>query len=227
MEIFEFKCNGIKKLFIGGLHGNEGKFTEIVLKDFINLLKEDDYTGNIVVIPKLVENSRYISTLSEKYYETDEGKALINIIENYKPNVYFELHAYKKENYKKENESKKTEGIAKKGREEGEGKKGKGKAEGEAEGLITGDYLILIKKILESNFELPVYLKDKKGLSATVEIKIGAGGKIVSYKFLKKSENGDFNRAVEKCLKISSPLPVDKEGRVVVEFKAEGIKSVK
>jgi len=101
MEIFEFKCNGIKKLFIGGLHGNEGKFTEIVLKDFINLLKEDDYTGNIVVIPKLVENSKYISTLSEKYYETDEGKALINIIENYKPNVYFELHAYKKENYEK------------------------------------------------------------------------------------------------------------------------------
>ncbi len=128
------------------------------------------------------------------------------------------LEKRKEENYKK---SKKTGSTAKKGKEKEEGKKGKG------EGLITGDYLILIKKILESNFELPVYLKDKKGLSATVEIKIGAGGKIISYKFLKKSENGDFNRAVERCLEISSPLPVDKEGRVVVEFKAEGIKSVK
>ena len=94
MKIFEFKGNSGRKLFIGGLHGNEGKFTEIVLKDFINLLKEDNYSGNIVVISKLVENSKYISTLSEKFYETDEGKALINIIENYNPNIYFELHAY-------------------------------------------------------------------------------------------------------------------------------------
>ena len=168
--------------------------------------------------------------LSEKELEILKKKLLaLEKIAAIKKKVREEIQfeKQKKENYKKENESKKTEGIAKKGREEGEGKKGKGKAEEEAEGLITGDYLILIKKILESNFELPVYLKDKKGLSATVEIKIGAGGKIVSYKFLKKSENGDFNRAVEKCLKISSPLPVDKEGRVVVEFKAEGIKSVK
>jgi len=99
MEIFEFKGNGTTKLFVGGLHGNEGKYTEIVLKDFINLLKEENYIDNVVIIPKLVENSRYISTLSEKFYETDGGKALINIIEKYKPNVYFELHAYKKENY--------------------------------------------------------------------------------------------------------------------------------
>ncbi|WP_064496516.1 DUF2119 domain-containing protein [Methanocaldococcus jannaschii] len=101
MEIFEFKGNGVKKLFIGGLHGNEGKFTEIILKDFVNSLKECNYIGDIVVIPKLVENSKYISTLSEKYYESDEGKTLINIIKKYKPKVYFELHAYKKENYKK------------------------------------------------------------------------------------------------------------------------------
>ncbi|MFU8653230.1 DUF2119 domain-containing protein [Methanotorris formicicus] len=101
MEIFEFKGNGTTKLFVGGLHGNEGKFTEIVLKDFVNLLREDNYVGNVVVVPKLVENSRYISTLSEKYYETIEGKTLIKIIEKYRPNVYFELHTYKEESYKK------------------------------------------------------------------------------------------------------------------------------
>ena len=103
MEIFEFKGNGVTKLFIGGLHGNEGKFTEIVLKDFIDSLKECNYVGNIVVIPKLVENSRYISTLSKKFYESEEGKTLINVIEKHKPSIYFELHSYKKENYKKEN----------------------------------------------------------------------------------------------------------------------------
>jgi hypothetical protein len=101
MKIFEFKGNGVTKLFIGGLHGNEGKFTEIVLKDFIDSLKECNYVGNIVVIPKLVENSRYISTLSKKFYESEEGKTLINVIEKHKPSIYFELHSYKKENYKK------------------------------------------------------------------------------------------------------------------------------
>ncbi|WP_040682821.1 MULTISPECIES: DUF2119 domain-containing protein [Methanothermococcus] len=86
------------KLFIGGLHGDEGNYTELILED---LTKEKNYKGKVIIIPKLTENSKYVSTLHKEYYKTGEGKYLIDIIDKYKPNFYFELHSYSDKSYSK------------------------------------------------------------------------------------------------------------------------------
>ncbi len=89
------------------------------------------------------------------------------------------------------------------------------------------EYLLLIRRKLQDNFEVPIYLRNQKDLYAVVEMKISSEGKILRYRFLKKSEDSEFNKAVERCLKASSPLPVDKKVKIIVEFKAEGIGKIK
>ncbi len=89
------------------------------------------------------------------------------------------------------------------------------------------EYLLLIKRKLQDNFEVPIYLRNQKDLYAVVEIKISSEGEILRYRFLKKSEDSEFNKAVERCLKASSPLPVNKKVKIIVEFKAEGIGKIK
>jgi colicin import membrane protein len=56
-----------------------------------------------------------------------------------------------------------------------------------------------------------------------VRITIGSDGRVLSYTFVKKSSVGEFNSAVERCLKTASPLPVDRPVQVVVEFKGTGV----
>jgi colicin import membrane protein len=58
-------------------------------------------------------------------------------------------------------------------------------------------------------------------------MEISSEGKILHYQFIKKSENSDFNKAIERCLKISSPLPVNENVKIIVEFKGEGIGKIK
>lgn len=89
------------------------------------------------------------------------------------------------------------------------------------------EYLLLIKRKLQNNFEIPIYLRSKKDLYAVVNIELSSDGEILKYQFLKKSEISEFNKAVERCLKISSPLPVNKSVKIIVEFKAEGIGKIK
>uniref|UniRef100_A0A7V4N4G6 Uncharacterized protein n=1 Tax=Thermodesulfobacterium geofontis TaxID=1295609 RepID=A0A7V4N4G6_9BACT len=50
---------------------------------------------------------------------------------------------------------------------------------------------------------------------------------MLNYEFIKKSENSEFNKAIERCLKISSPLPVNENVKIIVEFKGEGIGKIK
>jgi len=95
---------------------------------------------------------------------------------------------------------------------------------GEALGV---EYLFLIKRKLQNNFEVPIYLRSQKDLYAVVNIELSSEGKILHYKFLKKSSNSEFNKAVEKCLKVSSPLPVNRSLKLIVEFKSEGIGKIK
>ncbi|GEM_PF-3405184 len=86
--------------------------------------------------------------------------------------------------------------------------------------------LSLIKQILEENFSLPVYLKDKIDLSAIVSIDVDQNGRI-TYRFLQKAPEEEFNQAVEECLKISNPLPVEGPLHLVVKFKSAGLETIK
>ncbi|KZX16106.1 hypothetical protein MBCUT_10830 [Methanobrevibacter cuticularis] len=95
-----FRCidkgKGPIKLFIGGLHGNEGKTTI----DFLKSLKTNDFSNGRILIYNF-DKTPYVSTLKEEYYSSAIGKKLIAIIKRYKPDFYTELHCYNLKNYKK------------------------------------------------------------------------------------------------------------------------------
>jgi hypothetical protein len=87
---------GQTKLFVGGLHGNEGLYTTPILE---RLAQEEVSAGEAIIVPCLVENSKYIGVLSEEYYRSEAGIRLLQLIQEYKPSFYFELHAYGKQSY--------------------------------------------------------------------------------------------------------------------------------
>lgn len=88
------KGNGLKRLFIGGVHGKEGLTTIKALKQ----ISEKDVEEGCLVMYNCDE-SKYISTLNPLYYESDSGKAVLYLINHYKPDMYIELHCYKQENF--------------------------------------------------------------------------------------------------------------------------------
>lgn len=87
---------GPTKLFVGGLHGNEGLYTVPILE---RLAQTDISAGEAIIVPCLVKNSKYIGVLSEEYYRSDAGMRLLQLIQEYNPSFYFELHAYEKQSY--------------------------------------------------------------------------------------------------------------------------------
>jgi hypothetical protein len=87
---------GPTKLFVGGLHGNEGLYTASILE---RLAQEDISAGEAIIVPSLVKNSKYIGVLSEEYYRSEAGMRLLQLIQEYKPSFYFELHAYETQSY--------------------------------------------------------------------------------------------------------------------------------
>ena len=89
---------GPKRLFVGGLHGDEGKYTAPILE---RLAKEKLNAGEATIVPCLVENGNYIGVLSEAYYQSKAGINLLQLIHDYKPTFYFELHAYGEQSYNK------------------------------------------------------------------------------------------------------------------------------
>ncbi|MHC1610267.1 MAG: DUF2119 domain-containing protein [Candidatus Methanospirareceae archaeon] len=88
--------NGPRRLFVGGLHGNEGLYTAPILE---RLAREEVSAGEAIIVPSLVKNSPYIGVLSEEYYRSGAGIRLLQLIQRYKPSFYFELHAYEKRSY--------------------------------------------------------------------------------------------------------------------------------
>lgn len=93
-----FKCidkgPGLKRLFIGGVHGKEGLSTINAIKK----LSENDVKDGTLVIYNCDE-SRYISTLNPLYYQSTVGKEILYLINHYQPDMYIELHCYKPESY--------------------------------------------------------------------------------------------------------------------------------
>ena len=82
------------RLFIGGVHGKEGQSTIHALEQ----LTDDDVNKGRLVIYNC-DDSAYLSTLKREYYETEIGKEILYLINYYQPQIYIELHCYKKENY--------------------------------------------------------------------------------------------------------------------------------
>jgi len=88
-----FKCidkgPGLKRLFIGGVHGKEGLSTINAIKK----ISENDVKDGTLVIYNCDE-SRYISTLNPLYYQSTVGKEILYLINHYQPDMYIELHCY-------------------------------------------------------------------------------------------------------------------------------------
>lgn len=83
---------------VGGLHGREGRVVKPILKRFI--LSGKPRSGILIVVPSLCDNSKYVSTINEKYLKTKEGERLLSLLERYRPDVYVEVHCYAKKAYK-------------------------------------------------------------------------------------------------------------------------------
>jgi len=88
-----------KKLFLAGIHGNESKYTSEILDELKNEIKDLGIFGNILIVPEITKNSKYYSTLDPEYYKTDAGVSLLELIDRYKPEFYFEIHSYSEKSY--------------------------------------------------------------------------------------------------------------------------------
>ncbi|BDC36602.1 MAG: DUF2119 domain-containing protein [Candidatus Methanoliparum thermophilum] len=82
-----------RRLFIAGLHGDEWRYTS----DLLFRLSNPDI-GSVYKVP-VISKGRYISTLNHRYYES-EGSIVIELIKKIKPDIYIELHSYKREYFK-------------------------------------------------------------------------------------------------------------------------------
>ena len=91
---------------------------------------------------------------------------------------------------------------------------------------LSTEFLLLVKRKLQANFELPIYLRAKSELKAKVLIEVDSSGRILSYHFVQTSGVSEFDRAVERCIRLSTPLPVDKATKIIVEFYGTGVGKV-
>lgn len=98
MSYFRYIDNGEgpTKLFIGGVHGNEGATS---LK-FIKRIKEEDLSAGQFYFYNF-DKTPYISTIKKEYYESDLGLKILDLIEYFEPDFYTELHCYNLKNYDK------------------------------------------------------------------------------------------------------------------------------
>ena len=98
MSYFKYIDNGRgpTKLFLGGVHGNEGK-TSI---KFIKLIKQEDLSCGQYYFYNF-DQTEYISTLKKEYYESDLGQKILKLIKYFEPDFYTELHCFNLKNYNK------------------------------------------------------------------------------------------------------------------------------
>ena len=98
MSYFRYIDNGDgpTKLFIGGVHGNEG-VTSLKFLKRINL--EDLSSGQFYFYN--FDRTEYISTIKKEYYESELGSRILDLITYFEPDFYTELHCYDLRNYDK------------------------------------------------------------------------------------------------------------------------------
>jgi len=88
--------NGPTKLFIGGIHGNEG----VTSLRFIKRIKEEDLSSGQFYFYNF-DKTPYISTIKKEYYESEIGLKILDLIRYFEPDFYTELHCYNLKNYEK------------------------------------------------------------------------------------------------------------------------------
>ena len=98
MSYFRYIDNGEgpTKLFIGGVHGDEGKDVLPLIK----LLSNDDFSSGQIYIYNF-DKTPYISTIHREFYHSEQGKRILDLIDYYKPDFYTELHSYNIKHFKK------------------------------------------------------------------------------------------------------------------------------
>ena len=98
MSYFHYIDNGEgpTKLFIGGVHGDEGKDVLPLIKRLSN---EDFSSGQIYIYN--FDKTPYVSTIHREFYESEQGKKILDLIDYYKPDFYTELHSYNIKHFEK------------------------------------------------------------------------------------------------------------------------------
>ena len=97
-EMF-FKASGSSnptRLFVAGIHGDEEAITRPI---FEMMTKDIKITSGRLIVVSLSRDCPYISTLNEAYYDSTNGKKLLELIQEYRPGIYVELHTYKRDNH--------------------------------------------------------------------------------------------------------------------------------
>lgn len=100
------KGEGPTRLFVGGVHGKEGLTTIKALKRINN---SDIKTGKLIIYN--CDQSKYLSTLDNQYYNTKMGKEILRLINYYQPEMYVEPHCYHPKNYTKLTDPQRKEKI--------------------------------------------------------------------------------------------------------------------
>jgi hypothetical protein len=98
MSYFRYIDNGDgpTKLFIGGVHGNEG----VTSLKFLKRIREDDLSCGQFYFYNF-DKTPYISTIKKEYYESEIGLKILDLIRYFEPDFYTELHCYDLKNYDK------------------------------------------------------------------------------------------------------------------------------
>ena len=99
LKVLMFEIIGFGKpvrLIVGGLHGCEGIVTEPILRKISKRSKNEALS-----CVNLSKRCRYVSTINPTYYQTEIGKRLLSLIRKYKPEIYIELHIYRRNVYSK------------------------------------------------------------------------------------------------------------------------------
>lgn len=84
------------RLFVAGIHGDEEAITRPI---FEMMIKDIKITSGRLIVVSLSRDCPYISTLNEAYYDSTNGKKLLELIQEYRPGIYVELHTYKMDNH--------------------------------------------------------------------------------------------------------------------------------
>ena len=98
MSYFRYIDNGEgpTKLFVGGVHGNEG----LTSFRFFKRIREEDLSSGQFYFYNF-DRTPYISTIKKEYYESETGKKILDLIEYFEPDFYTELHCFNLKNYEK------------------------------------------------------------------------------------------------------------------------------
>ena len=96
MSYFRYIDNGKgpTKLFIGGVHGNEG----VTSLRFLKRIEIEDLSPGQFYFYNF-DRTEYISTIKKEYYESELGSRILDLIKYFDLDFYTELHCYDLKNY--------------------------------------------------------------------------------------------------------------------------------